>query len=53
MRKRYSLIFLQFLLSQPNTENGQNTEKTYHRFTRISKQVTFNLVERYFLFEKK
>ena len=53
MRKPYSLISLQFLLSQPNTENDQNTEKIYHRFTRISKQVTFNLVERYFLFEKQ
>ena len=39
---------LQLLLSQQNTENEQKTKKTNHRLTRISKQVTFDLVDRYF-----
>ena len=32
-----------------NTENEQRTKTTNHRLTRISKQVTFDLVDRYFL----
>ena len=41
------------LLSQQNTENEQKTEKTNHRLARISKQVTFDLVGRYFLSKKQ
>ena len=44
---------LTVLVVTAKTGNGQNTEKTYHRFIRISKQVTFNLVERYYLFKKQ
>ena len=46
-------ISLQLLLSQQNTENEQKTKKTNHRLTRISKQVTFDLVDRYFLSKKQ
>ena len=33
--------------------NQRKTKKTNHRLTRISKQVTFDLVDRYFLFKKQ
>ena len=52
-RRQYSLISLQLLLSQQNTENEQKTKKTNHRLTGISKQVTFDLVDRYFLTKKQ
>ena len=41
------------LLSQQNKENEQKTKKTNYRLTRISKQVTFDLVDRYFLPKKQ
>ena len=41
------------LLSQQNTENEQKTKKTNHRLTRIPKQVTIDLVDRYILSKKQ
>ena len=40
-------------MSQQNAENEEKTKKTNHRLTRISKQVMFDLFDRYFLSKKR